>query len=83
MSNKSLIKFKKLSPAEEGEAAARRDALEPKSDEVNPIFLFSGTHTELLLRCANHEFNLLQMARSELANRGLNLKGEWVGWRKK
>lgn len=88
MSNKST----KLSPADfaknlmksvEGEAVAQQDAFVPGEDEVNPIYLFSGTHTELLLRCANHEFNLLQMARKELVNRGLNRKGEWIGWRKK
>lgn len=77
-----ILKDRGLSPAEEGEAAARRDAHEPKPDDLNPIYLFSGTHIELLLRCANKEFDLLKMARAEIANRGLNLKGEWVGWEK-
>lgn len=79
MSNKST----KLSPAEEGEAAARRDAFVPGEDDLNPTFLFQGTHIDLLLQCANGEFNLRKMARDEVANRGLNLKGEWIGWRKK
>ena len=78
-----ILKDRGLSPAEEGEATARQDALEPKSDEVNPDYLFQCTHVDLLLRCANHEFNLLKMAREELARRGLNMKGEWIGWRKK
>lgn len=74
---------KKLTPAEAGGRAARRDSYEPKSDEVNPDFLFQCTHTELLLRCARGEFDLREMAKKELANRGLNLQGQWIRFKSK
>lgn len=78
-----ILKDRGLSPAEEGEVAARmQDVFVPGEDEVNPFYLFSGTHVDLLLRLANGQFDLLQMAKDEVANRGLNLKGEWIGWKK-
>jgi len=75
-------KTKRLSPAEEGEVTARRDSYEPKPDELNPVYLFQLTHTGLLVRCAGGDFDLMQMAKDELARRGLNLNGEWVGFKK-
>lgn len=78
MSNKS----RKPSPAEEGEAAARRDSYEPKPDDLNPVYLFQLTHTGLLVRCAGGDFDLVQMAKDELARRGLDLNGEWIGFKK-
>jgi len=77
----SIKKSNKLSPAEEGERSARQNAYEPKSDELNPKFLFQGTHTGLLIRCAGGDFDLVQMAKDELANRGLDLNGQWVGFK--
>jgi len=73
-------KTKRLSPAEEGEVTARRDSYEPKPDELNPVYLFQLTHAGLLVRCAGGDFDLQQMAKDELARRGLNLNGEWVGF---
>lgn len=74
-------KTKRLTPAEEGERTARQDAYEPKSDELNPKYLFQTIHVGLLIRCAGGDFDLVQMAKDELANRGLDLNGNWVGFK--
>jgi hypothetical protein len=50
-------------------------------DDENPLFLFQGTTTKLLVMGINKEFSFAELARQELANRGLNLKGEWVGFK--
>jgi len=75
-------KSKVMTPAEQGELAARRENYEPKSDELNPQFLFQLIHTELLVRCAGGDFDLLQMAKDELALRGLDFNGKWIGFKK-
>lgn len=49
-------------------------------DEENPIYLFSTTSTKLLVLALNKEFSLTELARMQLASRGLNVKGEWVGF---
>jgi hypothetical protein len=51
-------------------------------DDENPVFLFQDTATRLLVMGINREFNFTLLARQELENRGLNLKGEWVGFNK-
>lgn len=51
-------------------------------DDQNPIFLFSSTATALLVKGLAKEFSFTEMARYTLASRGLNLKGEWVGFEK-
>jgi hypothetical protein len=50
------------------------------SDELNPRFIFSLTHTELLVKAVKGEIDLLKLARTELANRGLDKNGRWVGF---
>lgn len=50
-------------------------------DDENPLFLFHMTNTKMLVMGLNKEFSFLELARQELANRGLNLKGEWVGFK--
>ena len=76
-----MKKTKRLTPAEEGEAAARRDAYVPKSDELNPKFLFQQTHADLLISAANGVLDLVEIAKAELASRGLDLAGNWVGFK--
>jgi len=49
-------------------------------DERNPIFLFGMTHTELLLAIANGKLDAVQLAKEELAKRGLGQTGKWVGF---
>jgi len=50
-------------------------------DNENPLFLFQGTTTKLLVMGINKEFSFAGLARQELANRGLNMKGEWIGFK--
>ena len=49
-------------------------------DELNPQFLFSSIHSDLLIKAVNNQTDLLQLAKRELANRGLDNHGKWVGF---
>ena len=48
-------------------------------DDLDPNFLFQSTHMELLLKVANGKIDAKRAAQDEVANRGYNLKGKWVG----
>ncbi len=50
------------------------------TDHDNPLFLFQTTSAKLLVMGLNKEFSFASLAKKELADRGLNLKGEWVGF---
>ena len=59
---------------------AQNNSTEELSDELNPAFLFSTTHRDLLLQIAKGEIDPVLRARQELANRGLSqTTGLWVG----
>lgn len=49
-------------------------------DELNPLFVFQMTHTDLLVQIATGKLDALQMVREELANRGMGKAGTWVGF---
>lgn len=51
-------------------------------DDENPRFLFTMTFTTLLLQIAEGKIDARELAKKELANRGLGKKGEWVGFDK-
>lgn len=51
-------------------------------DEENPLFLFAGTSTNLLAKVIAKEFNINTLIRMELRKRGVNDKGQWVGFSK-
>lgn len=55
-------------------------ALAGGRDETNPQFLFSLTATDLLLAVVNGLVDPGLLARRELANRGLDQDGAWVGF---
>ena len=55
-------------------------ALASGRDETNPAFLFSLTATDLLLAAAAGMIDPALLAQRELANRGLDLEGQWVGF---
>jgi len=48
-------------------------------DDLDPQFLFQSTHMELLLKVANGKIDAKRAAQDEVANRGYDLKGKWVG----
>lgn len=55
---------------------------ENRADDINPRFIFSTTSTALLVEALRGDFDLKQLVRRELANRGLNTEGNWVGFDK-
>ena len=48
-------------------------------DDLDPNFLFQSTHMELLLKVANGKIDAKRGAQDEVAKRGYDLKGKWVG----
>jgi hypothetical protein len=50
-------------------------------DAVNPVFIFSLTATELLSKIVSGEIDAVEFAKYELANRGLDNTGKWVGFK--
>ena len=72
------------SPSQISEATRKRletQLADPSiSDSQNPVFIFSMTSTDLLLAAAAGLIDLNQLAREQLANRGLNAEGKWVGF---
>lgn len=51
-------------------------------DDLNPRYLFTTIHTVLLVQALNNKIDLQYLVKKELANRGLNDKGLWVGFEK-
>lgn len=66
----------------EEERAFYRKAAEEGTmpDAQNPIFVFSSTHKDLLLKIVKGEFNLIELAGQELRDRGFDISGNWVGF---
>ena len=51
------------------------------TNEQNPQYIFRLVDTKLLAAICDLTYDGVEMARKELANRGLNEKGEWVGFK--
>lgn len=51
-------------------------------NEENPLLLFSTTSTNLLVRLLSKDFNLATLVRMQLRERGVNDKGQWIGFEK-
>jgi hypothetical protein len=51
-----------------------------RKDDDNPSFIFSGTSSKLLAEAIKGDFDLIYLVRRELANRGHDGKGKWVGF---
>jgi hypothetical protein len=58
-------------------------AYTPTCDDNNPRFIFSTTWTELLTAIANGQLDAVELAKAELANRGLDNSGYWIGFPKR
>lgn len=50
------------------------------TDDRNPAYLFQGTHISLVLAIARGELDAVALARREMATRGLDRTGAWVGF---
>jgi hypothetical protein len=51
-----------------------------RPDDNNPRFIFSTTSTSILVESLKGVFDLNYLVGMELANRGLNKEGDWVGF---
>lgn len=51
-----------------------------RNDDNNPSFIFSLTSNQLLSEAIKGDFDLVYLVRRELANRGLDSNGRWVGF---
>lgn len=49
-------------------------------DADNPEYLFSCVSADLVVQIANGDIDVLAYAKKEMANRGLDCKGDWVGF---
>ena len=70
-------------PADRMTATARervREQLASGSDDTNASYVFSTTHTALLLAMETGTIDAANLARAELANRGLDADGVWCGF---
>ena len=47
-------------------------------DEKNPEFLLNGVDTELIVKIAKGEIDVVELAKTELKNRYLDIDGNWV-----
>lgn len=51
-----------------------------RKDDDNPSFIFSLTSSKLLAEAIKRDFDLIHLVRRELANRGQDSTGKWVGF---
>ena len=56
------------------------DELRNRGDELNPTFMIQTTDTLLLSEALRGEFDINYILRKELAARGLNEFGNWIGF---
>ncbi len=76
-STKTTYKMDRKEFAELNDAAVKGTI----SDEMNPIFIFeSSLPTELLSMIAKGQIDVVELAKRQLENRGLNLNGKFVGF---
>lgn len=62
--------------------AASPKGYTPTNDADNPLYLFSSTPTVLLAAALDGRVDLVDYARREMAARGLDQQGRWVGFAK-
>lgn len=72
ISNDGIKASKKFNPTKYGD----------RTDDLNPVYLFSTTATKLITEALKKEFDIIYLLKYELANRGLDLNGKWVGFDK-
>jgi hypothetical protein len=58
---------------------AAEDGSIPEAE--NPLFIFSLTGSLMLAQLAYGEFDPVLVAKRELANRGLDKEGNWIGFK--
>jgi len=53
-----------------------------REDELDPRYLFNMTATQLLTEALKGEFDITYLIKRQLANRGLDRQGNWIGFDK-
>lgn len=53
-----------------------------ESDELNPKYIFQLVATDLLVAIVKKQIDPVELAHKELKNRGLDLDGIWIGFKK-
>lgn len=51
------------------------------SDDANPKYIFSTIATSLMVSIVKGEIDPHRLAAEELAKRGLNMDGKWIGFK--
>jgi hypothetical protein len=52
------------------------------NDDDNPEFMFQTTNTSLLSKAVKGKIDLLKQAKKEMAARGFDKNGKWIGFDK-
>lgn len=58
----------------------KKKYLKEMTDEENPDYMFQGGPTTLVLKIALGKIDAKKYAAKELANRGFDKRGKWVGF---
>jgi hypothetical protein len=74
--NFKLIERKQTAPSKKFNSTKYAD----RKDDDSPSFIFSLTSSKLLAEAIEGDFDLTHLVRRELANRGQDSKGKWVGF---
>ena len=53
-----------------------------REDELDPRYIFNMTATQLLTEALKGEFDITYLIRKQLAGRGLDNEGKWIGFDK-
>jgi len=51
-----------------------------RKDELDPRYIFNMTATQLLTEALKGEYDITYLIRLQLANRGLDIEGKWIGF---
>lgn len=51
-----------------------------RKDDFNPAYMLNGIATQLLCEALKGDFDIMYLIRRELANRGVDKDGKWVGF---
>jgi hypothetical protein len=51
-----------------------------RPDELDPRYIFSNTHTQLLTEALNGEYSVEYLVKRELASRGVDSRGRFIGF---
>jgi hypothetical protein len=49
-------------------------------DNLNPALMLNDTSTQLLIDIIKGKYDMVELAKRELENRGVDLDGNWVGF---